>query len=55
MRREVIWYIRLTMARRVRLARHAACMVEKMNVYRIFVGKQKEKDEYEDLDLCGGE
>jgi hypothetical protein len=41
-------------SRRMRGARHVGQMGIKRNAYRILVGKAKERDHYEDLDVdCG--
>jgi hypothetical protein len=36
--------IRIIKSRRMRWARHVACMVAKRNAYRILVGKPEERD-----------
>jgi hypothetical protein len=40
-------------SRRMRWAGHVARMGEKRNAYRLLVGKQKERDHWEDQDVDG--
>jgi hypothetical protein len=40
-------------SRKMRLAGHVARMGEKRNAYMILVGKQKERDHWEDQDVGG--
>jgi hypothetical protein len=42
---------RMIKSRRMRWAGHVARMGEKRNSYRILVGSQKERDNYEDQDV----